>query len=185
MPASVLLTPQVRPVKGSMQHGSWFPVAHARRRGGGIAKKGEPHSDPLSMQKTPFWIASRGPLERLVDLHSNNTALINEPLGRSAANGQRPLELLEGNPIVDVAFVAGKLDIARTTASNLVKDFADMGILDQREKEKQRYRTFLKEPPPESSLPNTLKRRCPSASQLVPNRRSCLTLRRPSLQLVN
>ena len=86
-----------------------------------------------------------GSLERLVSLHNSNTALINDSLGRSSANGQRLLELLEGNPIVDVAFVAEKLDIARTTASNLVKDLVGLGILVQREKEKQRYRTFLYE----------------------------------------
>lgn len=83
-----------------------------------------------------------GSLERLVNLHNANTALINESLGRSATNGQRLLELLEGDLIVDVAFVVEKLDIARTTASNLVKGFVDMGILVQRKKEKQRYRTF-------------------------------------------
>ena len=44
-------------------------------------------------------------------------------MGRSAANGQRLLELLEGNPIVGLAFVAERLGIARTIASNLVKDF--------------------------------------------------------------
>lgn len=86
-----------------------------------------------------------GSLERLVDLRTKNTNLINGGLGRSASNGQRFLELLEGNPIVDVSFVAEKLDIARTTASNLVKDFVGLGILVQREKGKQRYRTFLYE----------------------------------------
>ena len=86
-----------------------------------------------------------GSLERLVILHSNNTALINDSLGRSSVNGQRLLEVLEGNPIVDVAFVAERLDIARTTASNLVKDFVELGILVHRDKEKQRYRTFLYE----------------------------------------
>lgn len=84
-------------------------------------------------------------LERLVSLHNNYTALINDSFDRSSVNGQRLLELLEGNPIVDVAFVAEKLDIARTTASNLVKDFVELGILVQREREKQRYRTFLYE----------------------------------------
>ena len=49
-----------------------------------------------------------GSLERLVNLHNANTALINESLGRSATNGQRLLELLEGNPIVDVAFVVAR-----------------------------------------------------------------------------
>ena len=86
-------------------------------------------------------------LEHLVNLHNANTALINESLGRSATNGQRLLELLEGNPIVDVSFVAEKLDIARTTASNLVKEFVNLGILVQREKEKQRYRTLICFPP--------------------------------------
>ena len=88
------------------------------------------------------WVGS---LERLVSLHNSYTALINDSFDRSSVNGQRLLELLEGNPIVDVAFVAEKLDIARTTASNLVKDFVELGILVQREKEKQRYRTFLYE----------------------------------------
>ena len=86
-----------------------------------------------------------GSLERLVSLHNNYTALINDSFDRSSVNGQRLLELLEGNPIVDAAFVAEKLDIARTTASNLVKDFVELGILVQREREKQRYRTFLYE----------------------------------------
>lgn len=86
-----------------------------------------------------------GSLERLVTLHNTNTALISESLGRSATNGQRLLELLEGNPIVDIVFVAEKLGIARTTANNLVKDFVKLGILVQREKERQRYRTFLYE----------------------------------------
>ena len=86
-----------------------------------------------------------GSLERLVDLHNSNAALIYESLGRAAANGQRLLELLEGNPIVDVAFVAERLGIARTTASNLVKDFERLGILVQREEGRQRYRTFLYE----------------------------------------
>ena len=84
-------------------------------------------------------------LERLVSLHDANVALIDKTLGRSAINGQRLLGLLEGNPIVNVAFVAEKLGIARTTAGNLINDFAGMGILVQREKEKQRYRTFLYE----------------------------------------
>ena len=82
-------------------------------------------------------------LERLVSLHSTNVRLINESLGRSATNGQLLLELLEGNPIVDVAFVMDRLGIARTTAGNLVNDFVRLGILKQREEARQRYRTFL------------------------------------------
>ena len=86
-----------------------------------------------------------GSLERLVNLHYDNLQLINSSLGRSAANGQRLLELLEGNPIVDTAFVAERLGSSRSTAGVLIKDFVDLGILAQREKEKQRYRTFLYE----------------------------------------
>ena len=86
-----------------------------------------------------------GSLMRLVELHNNNIALVNGMLGRSSANGLRLLELLEENPIVDVAFIAEKLEIARTTASNLVKAFVNLGILVQPEKERQRYRMFLYE----------------------------------------
>lgn len=86
-----------------------------------------------------------GSLEQLVSLHNSNTTLINDELGRASVNGQRLLELLEANPIVDIVFVAEKLDIARTTASNLVKDFVKLGILAQRDEGKQRYRTFLYE----------------------------------------
>ena len=84
-----------------------------------------------------------GSLERLVDLRTKNTNLINGGLGRSASNGQRFWSFLS-NPIVDVS-LSEKLDIARTTAGNLVKDFVGLGILVQREKGKQRYRTFLYE----------------------------------------
>lgn len=86
-----------------------------------------------------------GSLEKLVDLRNSNVTLISEKLGRSAANGLRLLEMLEGNPIVDVSFISEKLEVARTTASNLVNDFVKLGILVQREKGKQRYRTFLYE----------------------------------------
>ncbi|MDO4183276.1 MAG: Fic family protein [Coriobacteriia bacterium] len=84
-------------------------------------------------------------LELLVALRNRNASLINERMGRSASNGQRLLSLLEGNPIVDVNFVSEKLDIARTTASNLVRAFCDLGILVQPESERQRYRAFVYE----------------------------------------
>ena len=86
-----------------------------------------------------------GALELLVDLRNRNVALINERMGRSASNGQRLLSLLEGNPIVDVNFVSGRLGIARTTASNLVRTFCDLGILVQPESGRQRYRAFVYE----------------------------------------
>lgn len=84
-------------------------------------------------------------LMKLVELRQRNLRTINESMGRSARNGQRLLELIEANPIIDVNLVAGHLEIARTTASTLVNSFLDFGILAQRDDGKQRYRTFLYE----------------------------------------
>ncbi len=84
-------------------------------------------------------------MELLVGLRSRNVSLINERMGRSAANGQRLLELIEGNPIVDVNFVAERLGVARTTAVNLVNSFCELGILVQPETERQRYRSYIYE----------------------------------------
>lgn len=84
-------------------------------------------------------------MELLVNLRNKNASLINEEMGRSAGNGQRLLELIEGNPIVDVNFVAEQLEISRTTAVKLVKSFCDLGILAQLEANKQRYRVYLYE----------------------------------------
>lgn len=84
-------------------------------------------------------------LEQLVELRERSLARIREGMGRTILNGQRLLELLEGNPIVDVGFVADRLEVGRTTASKLVAAFVDMGILVLRKEEKQRYRTYLYE----------------------------------------
>ena len=84
-------------------------------------------------------------MELLVNLRNKNASLINEKMGRSVGNGQRLLELIEGNPIVDVNFVAEQLEISRTTAVKLVKSFCDLGILAQLEANKQRYRVYLYE----------------------------------------
>ena len=81
-------------------------------------------------------------MELLVDLRTKNISLIIERMVRSASNGQRLLALIEGNPIVDVNFVSEKLDIARTTAVNLVRSFCELGILVQPEAERQRYRSY-------------------------------------------
>ncbi len=86
-----------------------------------------------------------GALKQLVELRNKNISLINERMGRSANNGQRLLELIEGNPFVDVNFIAKKLDIARTTAVNLVKSFCELGILVQLEAERQRYKAYIYE----------------------------------------
>lgn len=84
-------------------------------------------------------------LEKLAELREKNVKAINESLGRSASNGQRLLELLEENPIVEVSYVAKNLEIARTTADGLVKNFQRLGILVQKESKKQRYRTYAYE----------------------------------------
>ena len=84
-------------------------------------------------------------LENLVALRQRNLQAVNESMGRSARTGQRLLELIEANPIIDVTLVADRLKVARTTASNLVKAFQNLEILIQRDDNRQRYRTFLYE----------------------------------------
>lgn len=84
-------------------------------------------------------------LRLLVDLRNKNVSLINGRMGRSAHNGQRLLELLEGNPIVDINYIAQRLEIARTTAANLVRSFCELGILVQPEAGRQRYRAYVYE----------------------------------------
>ena len=82
-------------------------------------------------------------LEQLVDLRKRNTEYITANLGRAAINGQRLLKLLEENPICDINFIAKRLDIARTTANNLVESFENIEILKKVEKDKQRYRLYM------------------------------------------
>ena len=85
---------------------------------------------------------SAGALKNLVDLHNRSTATITENLGRTAANGQRLLGILEEHPIVDTAFIAAQLDIVRSTASSLVKSFEELGILRPLDESRQRYRQY-------------------------------------------
>ena len=84
-------------------------------------------------------------LTRIVMLYNDNANLVNDRLGRSASNGQRLLELLEGNPIVNIGFVCEHLGISRTTAARLVHDFERLDILQRRDAGKQRYRVYLYE----------------------------------------
>lgn len=85
---------------------------------------------------------SVGSSKNLVDLHNRSTATITENLGRTAANGQRLLGILEEHPIVDTAFIAAQLDIGRSTASSLVKSFEELGILRPLDESRQRYRQY-------------------------------------------
>lgn len=85
---------------------------------------------------------SVGSLKNLVDLHNRSTATITENLGRTAANGQRLLGILEEHPIVDTAFIAAQLDIGRSTASSLVKSFEELAILRPLDESRQRYRQY-------------------------------------------
>lgn len=85
---------------------------------------------------------SVGSLKNLVDLHNRSTATITENLGRTTANGQRLLGILEEHPIVDTAFIAAQLDIGRSTASSLVKSFEELGILRPLDESRQRYRQY-------------------------------------------
>lgn len=85
---------------------------------------------------------SVGSLKNLVDLHNRSTATITENLGRTAANGQRLLGILEEHPIVDTAFIAAQLDIGRSAASSLVKSFEELGILRPLDESRQRYRQY-------------------------------------------
>ena len=82
-------------------------------------------------------------LRSLVELHDRNMNLVTKSMGRAAANGQRLLEMLEGNPITDASFIAERLEVSRATASNLIRSFEDLGILPQANEEKKRYCTFL------------------------------------------
>lgn len=84
-------------------------------------------------------------LKRLVDLHNRTTLDITTNLGRTVANGQRLLALLEEHPIVDTAFVASRLEIGRSTAGTLVKTFEELGILHPLDESKQRYRQYCYE----------------------------------------
>ncbi len=89
---------------------------------------------------------ARDSLSRLASLHIESEALVRERSGRATSNALRLLELLEGNPIVDAAFVTERLGVSKSAAISLVSHFVDLGILAQRESEKKRYRTFSYEP---------------------------------------
>ncbi|MED9985150.1 MAG: Fic family protein [Collinsella sp.] len=89
---------------------------------------------------------ARDSMRKLVDLHSETERLILEKAGRATTNALMLLDLLEGNPIVDIAFVSERMPISRSSANNLISQFTDWGILVQRDTSRKRYRTFSYEP---------------------------------------
>lgn len=84
-------------------------------------------------------------LNQLVALHDQKTELIRDQFARAVPNALRLLDVLEGNPIVDVNFVRDKLGVSRGTAANLVKEFEAKGILQCKDDTRTRYRTYLYE----------------------------------------
>jgi len=66
-------------------------------------------------------------------------------LGQRAANGQSLLKLLYRQPSVQVQDVADHLDVSYPTASTLVSDFEDLGILDETTGQKRNRRYLFRE----------------------------------------
>ena len=66
-------------------------------------------------------------------------------LGQRAANAQNLLRLLYRRPSVQVQDVADHLDVSYPTASSLVSDFEDLGILDETTGQKRNRRYLFRE----------------------------------------
>ncbi len=89
---------------------------------------------------------ARDSMGKLANLHLANEALVREKSGRAVLNALRLLELIEANPIIDVAFVTERLGLSKSSVAALISLFGELGILQQREGERKRYRTFSYEP---------------------------------------
>ena len=85
-------------------------------------------------------------MRRLAELHASSERTIMMSTRRGSANALRLLELLEGNPIVDVRFVAERLGLSESGANSLVGSFVGLGLLAQRDQSRKRYRVFVYEP---------------------------------------
>jgi Fic family protein len=66
-------------------------------------------------------------------------------LGQRAANAQNLLKLLYRQPSVQVQDIADHLDVSYPTASSLVTDFEDLGILDETTGQKRNRRYLFRE----------------------------------------
>ena len=89
---------------------------------------------------------ARDSMRRLAELHASSEHTIMTSTRRGSANALRLLELLEGNPIVDVRFVAEHLGLSESGANSLVGSFVGLGLLAQRDQSRKRYRVFVYEP---------------------------------------
>ena len=89
---------------------------------------------------------ARDSMRRLAELHASSERTIMTSTRRGSANALRLLELLEGNPIVDVRFVAEHLGLSESGANSLVGSFVGLGLLAQRDQSRKRYRVFVYEP---------------------------------------
>jgi Fic family protein len=77
----------------------------------------------------------------IIRLRDRDRARINEALGRRAGRGLALLDELFKRPVVRTKAVEQMLDVSQPTASALVRDFVDLGVLIERTG-KQRYRIF-------------------------------------------
>lgn len=82
-------------------------------------------------------------IEKLVDLHNKNLALISN-IGRVSKNIERVFNYLEANPIIEIGKTAESLGISFNTTSSAVSRLVEEGIL-VKTKEAARNRTFAYE----------------------------------------
>lgn len=66
-------------------------------------------------------------------------------LGQKAGNARKLLTLLYRQPSVHVHDVSGHLNVSYPTASSLVSDFEDLGILDETTGQQRNRRYLLRE----------------------------------------
>ena len=85
-------------------------------------------------------------LRELVGLHASSEGLVRQHLKRGAVNGMALLEYLEAHPIVSITMVREGLGVSRSSAANLVDEFRKMGLLEEVDSSRQRYRLFSYEP---------------------------------------
>lgn len=83
-----------------------------------------------------------GSLRALASMRDRNSELVRSRMGKGAANGLRALSVLEGNPIVDVSFLSERMGVSKVTASSLVNQLVDMGVLSQVDEGRKRNRKF-------------------------------------------